>query len=240
MALTFIGTAHHDINGKTNLEKILDGLQPNLVFLEGAPETLPFCETLIEQLNYRLDNLAQQGFDPTLIDKCRLLCVGYEARVCQEYVHKSGSALVSLADKKEKQVSKEPMNSPFYRRYFKDLLEKEVSDITLINLKILAQLIDTGINEAEFYYSEIRKYNSFKCVDPRIIQSLCEIGLLGNRDTVFEEEIRSKYSSSKKAVVVIGIFHLLNDIDGRTLYEKIKDLSPKRMTNEPHPIVVIN
>ncbi len=229
MTIYLIGTNHGDLKGRKRLEATLERMKPELLFVEGCEEWYQRGQDVKVRLAQKVwSMLTTKGYTPALIEHLQKILLPrdefYEMNVCVEYAERNGFHVLFV-------------DSPEHVSASLKALEEKV-DIVLAGLPSAQEVDITSFpteeelnEEAEQLYDVV---NGYFTGTPDLQDCECALNpfrgvLIGQRDIKFEEKIREIYTG-QTAAVVIGLLHLLDDPRRETLYERIKDLQPVRMT----------
>ncbi len=226
MAIYLIGTHHGDIKGPQRLECILTELDPNALFVEGSERLYalgaPFKQRCTEMV---LNTLREKGHDQEAIDFFIKMIVKdqfYENDTCKKFAREKQKPLIYLDPPEFAEQSIGEMQKHF---------DAQLRAIPECGPK-KEHLSEKGYCKfVDFIYAINEACTQLKIPPEEIEQMLAPYRghLIGERDRAFEQKIRPMADKDTIAVVV-GAYHLVPDRQGQTLFERIKDLQPGRMT----------
>lgn len=211
MDIFLVGTNHSDMNGKRRLELLLDHLLPDVLCVEGNEATPAIRKIYAERL-------AEACFsNPALVHYIQQRGKSYEVSVCCTYAQNKSIPLFYL----------DPPYTEHNLTQIDDIIKKCASkEISLpVPTEEQHQIM------VELIYSLLTLCLTIGETPPHIrdwLLSPLPNETTGERDDYFERIIRPLAMPEKRIVCVMGAAHLIDDPEGRTLYERIKDLSPKR------------
>lgn len=211
MDIFLVGTNHSDLNGKRRLELLLDHLLPDVLCVEGNEATPAIRKIYAERLAEACSS------QPALARYLRHRTESYEVSVCRDYAKNKSIPLFYL----------DPPYTEHNLTQINDIIKKCASkEVSLpVPTEEQHQIM------VEFFYSLIDMCFVIGETPPHIrdwLLSPLPNETTGERDDYFEKIIRPLAMPEKRVVCVMGAAHLIDDPEGRTLYERIKDLSPKR------------
>lgn len=227
--LTLIGTNHNDPAGPRRLYSLLEALKPDYIGVEScvrAPEIA--CRLREHCTRYVLSSLrrhkapvhslafAQRAMRAFLPDS-------YEPEVCLQYVADTGAEMRYID------------HEPLVRTAFAHMLATLHKSVPFLlafknDLSVVRDHITRSFNPEAGYALAARVFHG--ATSPEEIASTLDTYrpyFVGDRDEVMATRVREMLAKKDHVVAVAGTFHLFDDPQGMTLYERVKDLKPLRL-----------
>lgn len=225
MTIYLIGTAHKDTEGPSRLEHVLLSLQPDTVFVEGSNEFRNEARQLLDEYAPKLTELLKSKGckDDTIqaLKQAFLNTTFYEIETCEKYCSNERKKLVYL---ETPELSKKTLQE---LRTQADFILFALSQAPSSELERLPAAMERSQNKNYDLVNRALKGNASpeECDNAlRFVRGQ----IIGKRDEEYALRIRNE--ASEKNAIIIGAFHLLDDPQGQTLYERLKDLKPLRLT----------
>lgn len=222
--ITLIGTLHDDLEGEKPLKKKLKKLEPSHILLEGSEKNAAICVEIQREVKGRIMQM-----DIPMGLKHRLSRFvdfrQYEHRVTRSYAKEHRTPIeyfedipLITEDEKRRQYSEsvqliegivakgnEGMND------IEEMLKRDVASKAEFARRMLA-FPDLPWNVTNAQDAQNFVYGR-------------------RRDEVMAEKCREVVGRNPKGHIaaIVGLFHIANDINRTTLYEKIRDMRPDRV-----------
>ncbi len=229
--LYLIGILNGDLKGRERLGRVLDQTQPRAVMVEGSESILGLLKDLNANFQEQLQKtLSKKGYTPSMTQCFRGLIATdspYAMEVCRQYSKDAGVPIVYL-EKPEEAEKTIAIAQKTFDRFLQNLPSGKTFK------KMIAEQMEEEYQEhTDNTYSNIEGIIRNKLVQDAVQQVLkpFRAHLGGKQSLAFEEIIRPVVASYNEPIAaVLGVYHLSSDPRGETLYERVKDLNPMRMT----------
>ncbi|MDO8508246.1 MAG: hypothetical protein Q7S27_01025 [Nanoarchaeota archaeon] len=222
MEIYLIGTNHWDVNSESRLERKLSEIAPEFILVEGSYEVDAWINRSYALFSKELAKVMKFEESRHLILKSRV-AIGNEFRAVRGHCIRYGKKFEYFNDLdlkntigNEKKVAK--LEAQVFKGLkYQDILFEMKSEEASNNKvwKQIKEVEDTSkeYNLTDYFISEAKDDN------------------IGARDYIMELKVRNSFCEniSLRLVCVTGYVHVLDDLQNRTLYTKIKELSPKRV-----------
>ncbi|MBI4145194.1 hypothetical protein HY493_03235 [Candidatus Woesearchaeota archaeon] len=225
--LYLIGTQHNDLKLEQRLETALDALKPDVILVEGDAKRIAIQarkrRALLREFTGRL---LRKGYAKREIPGI-FRTFGYrqavEPRVAFAYAERNRVSAYHLE------------KSPNPRALAEQTIAFERQRIIDVPPRALAAVLrpEFFASEAEFqrtvdrgYIDFAREYASKRSKARVALLDAHAPTIVGERDRLMERTVRDKIRGT--TVAIAGAIHLYQDEQGRTLYERVKDLRPLR------------
>ena len=217
-----IGVSHHDVQGKEHLERALEEERPDIITVESGPKNYryvtssKFAEQMKDMINFARRVVSNRDIE-------LLNTLNYEFFVVHKYARTQGIPVHTI----------DPYRDSF-------IFKTHKKDFKNFNRSKISQLV-TEISTMELTEGELELYRFWFNYEGSDILELEQdhIDTILLQDPSFPKsrditpaanlcKIVANMDYNEKLVHIAGIAHLCRDIHQRTLYEKIRDLNPKR------------
>ncbi len=225
MAIYLIGTVHVDPQISSRLEQALDLLKPQTIFVEGCSKMQSFIDATRAKAKQSIDEaFVKCEWTEETKNKVKNSIFGPDLSIAEfsavrEYASKRGIYWHGLDTNEFIALVCDAVLSlipPFCKYIIKKFSEADAQ-------KELADMHGKDMPNIEALYHQ------FDNPEKKATLSAVPFEMLGERDQQWEQIIRKEYQKNPDAniAVIAGHAHIM-ELGNRTLYDRIKDLKPKR------------
>lgn len=213
----FIGTRHYDLLGPGRLEKALGTESPSVITVEASRVHLDYLEAEgLPLIHKRIDSLGFSQVDTEFL-KRRFGEIGFEVEISRLYAlqHNIPLHYVDLRDvEKTKKIVQIVCNSS------REKFECEISHF----------VPKTEIADSDRVYSLYENLFAGSFEKEQKHTNFNAIYLEPHRDSFMADRIERIAEIDGRITHIGGIMHCLNDVQGRTLFSKLRGYNPTRQT----------
>ncbi len=219
----FIGTAHEDMLGAQRLEKALQYEKPDIITVESSEVMMDYMENEgLPKIVKKINSLGLSATDTIFLIEL-LGEGGYERKKSKAYASKFGIPIYyvddpSLVAGSVKAVLKMVDSS---KKYFTEYLSSEY------RAKVKVFLDKNYLLFQSLFDGEVPGSRS---VEQDLVERIIQTTPSASRDEIVAQNIEAIIKPGAKIVHVGGAFHSLRDVEGRTLFTRLRRYNPTRAT----------